>query len=542
MKLKSKTLHRIFTCIRLCVRLIIYFLLLSAAVLCIDYVRRFLIADYYNSRHWEVSVSTDSFSESREMLSNPDKGTYRIYGFYISDNFINYNTLVAEKFKNDHSNTLAMVQINLADYRTGEISQIGLEHIESLFRALRDITDKRFLIRFLYDWDGKNLSTEPESLDIILGHIRQLEPVLRANSDQIFVLQGLFIGNWGEMNGSKYLNQESYRALSDTLASVTDESTFLSVRMPAHWRSITGIADFTLDTLRNHPFAWRFSLYNDGIMGNEGDYGTYGTRSRVESGDLSLWNRAEELAFQEQLCLYVPNGGEVIINNPVNDFENALPTLRQMHVTYINEGYDTNVFKKWEQTIISDGSVYDGMDGYTYIKRHLGYRIYIDSADMAYQVEDDSLSCTVHLKNTGFAPLYGSKEARLILYHTANNAYYVYPFKEDITALSRTEDFSLQLQIPLTKLPTGTYTASFQLWDNNTDGQLQLAVETPQTDTGYLLGSFVILENEETPAYPALPDLPFDLDSKIEELFRPPFGGSSGKPWTWLDHLYRQKE
>ncbi len=545
MKNKHKTLYRILTAIRIFIRLAIYLVLISAAVLCIDYMRRFLEASYHNSRHWDVTVSVDSFTESAGQLHNPDRGTYLIYGFYITDADVNYKSIVADKLKNDRSNTLAMIQINLGAYTKGEISETGLKHIEELFDAFRTVTDKRLLVRFLYDWDGKNLSTEPQSLNIILAHIAQLKPVLNSNSDQIFVMQGLFLGNWGEMNGSKYLDKNSFQKLTNALVSATDDSTFLSVRMPSQWRTVTELYDITPDALKAHPFAWRFSLYNDGIMGNEGDYGTYGTKSRAEAGDISLWNRAEELAFQEQLCLYVPNGGEVIVDNSFNDFENALPTLRQMHLTYFNEDYDKNVFNKWKQTTVSEASAYNGMDGYTYIKRHLGYRLVLDSAQMAYQTEDDSLALSVSLRNVGFAPLYGSKEGRLILHHAGSDTYYLYRFEEDVTALSRTgsaeESFSLQLQIPLTKLPAGEYTVCFQLWDNDTDSQLQLAVQTEQTACGYQLGTFTIAEDEPLPELPELPDLPFDLDSRIEGIFRPPFGEPSNRLWQWMDRLYPQR-
>lgn len=546
MKSRHKTLHIIFILIRIFIFLAVCFTLTAGIVLCIDYMRRYIQADLNKkSRYLTVSVSTDSFSESAAELSNPDRGTYLIYGFAITDQDINYSTLVADRLKNDHSNTLAMIQINLRHYNTGNISERGLEHIAELFDALRSITDKRFLVRFLYDWDGKNLTTEPNNLDIILNHIRQLEPILRDNGDQIFVIQGLFLGNWGEMNGSKYLNYDCYRQLAATLASVTDDSTFLAVRMPAQWRGTTEIADISADSLAHHPYAWRFCLYNDAIMGNEGDFGTYGTSDRSQAGDLSLWNRTEELVFQNQLCQYVPNGGEVIIDNALNDFDNALPTLRQMRITYINEDYDKNVLDKWARTVISDGSVYDGMDGYTYIKRHLGYRLLIDSTDMSYHARRESLSVRIDIRNIGFAPLYGSKEGRLILHHTENNAYYIYPFKEDITALSRTgsEDdiFTLQQQIQMSNLPAGTYTASFQLWDNDTDSQLQLAVETPQTAVGYRLGSFTLKVHEEPVEYPELPSLPFGLDSRIEEILHPSSDEPTNKLWQWLDRLYPQE-
>ena len=83
---------------------------------------------------------------------------------------------------------------------------------------------------------------EPENLDIILQHMEQVGDVIREYHSCIYTLQGLFIGNWGEMNGTKYTDPDSMRELAARLADVSDASTFLSVRTPAQWRKITGEA------------------------------------------------------------------------------------------------------------------------------------------------------------------------------------------------------------------------------------------------------------------------------------------------------------
>ena len=37
---------------------------------------------------------------------------------------------------------------------------------------------------------------------MIAGHIEQLAPVVKANADQVYVLQAGFIGSWGEWHSS----------------------------------------------------------------------------------------------------------------------------------------------------------------------------------------------------------------------------------------------------------------------------------------------------------------------------------------------------
>ena len=95
--------------------------------------------------------------------------------------------------------------------------------------------------------------------------------------------------------------------------------------------------------------AARLSLFNDGLLGNRSDYGTYKTDDSSGSDVLGRRSREEELDFQRELCRYVPNGGEVINDNPYNDFENAVKGLSERHITYLNKDYDQTVLKKWEK-------------------------------------------------------------------------------------------------------------------------------------------------------------------------------------------------
>ena len=163
--------------------------------------------------HWNVSVTTESFTESSAELKNPNRGFYYIYGFRIKDESVDYTTLVKQKFANDTDTTLALIEVNLQEYRSGKISDAGLQNIKKLFDALRQ-EDKTYLVRFLYDWDGENQLYEPDSIDIVLNHMKQVKPVLRENADIIFSLQGLFVGNWGEMNGSE-ITSETGKTISE---------------------------------------------------------------------------------------------------------------------------------------------------------------------------------------------------------------------------------------------------------------------------------------------------------------------------------------
>ena len=123
------------------------------------------------------------FRESARELRNPRRGFYNLYRYMITDEKVNYWQLVQEMYQGDDNTSLTLVEINLQYYRYGEVSETGMANIEALFQALGDL-DKQLIVRFMYDWDGENEKYEPETIDIILRHMEQLEIVLRESSEQ----------------------------------------------------------------------------------------------------------------------------------------------------------------------------------------------------------------------------------------------------------------------------------------------------------------------------------------------------------------------
>ena len=436
------------------------------------------------------------FTESSQELQNPNRGFYYIYGFRITDEETDYRTLVRDKYRKDKNTCLTMVQINLQAYRESAITEKGLANIDALFSALESI-DKQLIVRFLYDWDGENEQYEPESLDIILKHMQQLEMILRTYSRKIFTLQGLFIGNWGEMNGTKHFSNENIQLLATKLADVTDESTYLSVRTPGQWRVTVQLSGLDVEgTVLNSRLARRLGLFNDGMLGSEDDCGTYGTKSAKEVGVLGCWSREEELVFQEQLCRWVPNGGEVIEDNMYNDFENAVKDLAVMHVTYINRDYDRDVLEKWKKVVVHEQSCFDGMDGLTYIERHLGYRLLIANAALEYSFPEKFFSVDISMKNVGFAPLYKEHQIKLYLYSEEKEQLLVYDMEGDLCELaggSEAEKIkTLHIEIPLKDLLRTEYKLYFSVQDVDTGKIFSFANEQEMEGYGYLVGKILL--------------------------------------------------
>ncbi len=439
------------------------------------------------------------FTETTEVLINPNRGFYYMYGFYISDGkFEDYNARLAQAFVMSQAHSLIMIQINLQEYAQGPISEEGLEKIHNLFMAM-SCYDKQYLVRFLYDWEGKNPDVEPQEVEIVLGHMDQLKGVLCEFNDIVFVHQGLFIGNWGEMNGTIHLN--SMQDLAEKLLEVTDNNMYLSVRMPAQWRKITQITEPNISGYSTEHISRRMGLFNDGMMGSYSDYGTYGNESREKVGDYSYWNRTEELLFQEELCKYVPNGGEVIIDNVYNDFTNALQDLKQMHITYLNFDYDRDVLEKWKNHIVSDQSIYNGMNGLTYIERHLGYRLLIRNVDLQYKEKDDILSVQIDLQNVGFAPVYKATEMHLYFVNLETKECQSCLVEADIHELTggnnENDILTIIYEQNISGLTEGMYEVYFRIKDVDSGLPIYLANEQEVEEYGYKLGT-IYIENLKT--------------------------------------------
>lgn len=455
MKRTSKTHNKRFHHSTLIVGLgfLMTVLVLAGAIAILIY-HRLLFVDYRSYQ----------YQESADALDNPYIGWYTIQGYLLSEDAsfslpqqpdATEDTKKAEELRRE----LSLIEINLKNYAECDLTATALSQVDSILSAWAQ-TGSQIILRFLYDWDGQNLQSEPKDLEQILKHMEQVGPIIHSYASSVYLIQGIFVGNWGEMNNTAHMGDGQMQTLIEKLADVTDPSIFLSVRTPAQLRSIVKdqIGNLTQNWIPvdstlafNGTLPSRLGLYNDGMLGSANDTGTYGDKKAPEIktsssdtnyNDMSLnsddtnysdaWVREDELAFQNELCQYVPNGGEVIIDNKYNDFDHAIRDLAMMHVSYLNSAYDTAVLDKWKASVyhadnvsqsnlVTDTNianseysnsvgvtdVFDGMNGYDYIERHLGYRYVLRDSKLEFHpLFDDSAVLTVGLENVGFANCY----------------------------------------------------------------------------------------------------------------------------------------
>lgn len=193
----------------------------------------------------------------------PYQGYYHIIGYTLNDT----DEAIASH-ADTYSDSLVLLEINLKNYKNTDISEHALSQLEQIFKDWSN-TDTQILLRFLYDLDGIAKATEPDSLSTILTHIDQVSDIVNRYSDSVYLMQGIFIGNWGEMHGSEFMDDTSVHTLINHLNESIDSSIYLSVRTPAHWRMITNLYDvpkkFPAFQANGNLIA-RLGLYNDGML------------------------------------------------------------------------------------------------------------------------------------------------------------------------------------------------------------------------------------------------------------------------------------
>ncbi len=441
-----------------------------------------------------ITYRCAEYTEQAAVLSNPYCGYYQMYGYTLSDEGLDPVRTWSSNILSHNSSSLILLEVNLRNYSGSDISSGGLSQLDELLDTFCG-EGRSLIVRFLYDWDGKAKSTEPASRTQIESHMRQIAPAINEHAASILTLQGVFTGNCGEMNNTRYGSFEDIAALMQVLDSVIDKNIYLAVRTPSHLRGVTGSKDaVSFEQAWDGSLSSRLGLYNDGMLGSVYDLGTYDdTPHQADSPPSDKGTREEELAFQETLCQFVPNGGEVVLDNPYNDLSAALNDLSRMHVSYLNGGHDAAVLDKWKASVYEGGGVFNGWNGYDYVNAHLGYRYLITASSMEFDpLKEENASLSITLTNTGFAPAYRRFDTTLTITGAKSQTSLTLPLDWDNRTLSNGAVQTLCVSVPARKLSPDDYTVTISMRDPADGRTIFFANQTSESDFSVLLGNFTM--------------------------------------------------
>ena len=297
-----------------------------------------------------------------------------------------------------------MLRLDIGQFREKEIDRDTLLFTEMILKRFQN-AKKDIILRICYDTNGNGLASEPSTLMRVMEHMNQLGPVVSTYAKSILVSQGIFIGSWGEMHSSKFMHPKQIQKLTETWWQATSGMIRIALRKPAFTRMMYAPEEKT-DV---------YGLYNDAMLANDTDMGTFGTASREESGWTDAWCMEDELHYMHKQMTQVPLGGEVLSPQVERNISSeVISYLRKMQVSYLNSIYDPRFLDMWKEIKVEDGeSLYD------YVGNHLGYRLEVKR--MVWKKRQ----LMFVVVNTGFAPLYDRCKARIIAKGTDGDVAYM---------------------------------------------------------------------------------------------------------------------
>lgn len=320
--------------------------------------------------------------ESFAPLDNPCRGWFHLYPFSLSS-----GRPPEEEVFLQPEESLALVRVDMGDFRGGPFPPQAMDQAAAILELFHR-AGKQMILRFAYDVQGLGPEREPGSAGTIFRHMEQLGPLFQKYAADILVIQGAFVGRWGELHGSRFLAGGIFPRLFQALDKACGGKCCLAVRTPAQWRQL---ADQAVP-------ARRLALFNDGIFGSDTDLGTYGSLSRTQAGEAAPWTREEELAWQSETLAGLPNGGEALAGTGrLTSSKEGAGILRRMGISYLNASYQPELLDHWKGEALTGPGGWAGSSGYDYIGCLLGYRL------VARHAAVKRGRVTVRIENVGFA-------------------------------------------------------------------------------------------------------------------------------------------
>ena len=230
------------------------------------------------------------------------------------------------------------------------------------------------------------------------------------------------------------------------------------------------------------------------MLGSVYDLGTYDDTPLENPSDFNeKGTREQEIAFQNKLCQFVPNGGEVTVDNKYNDFEDAVSDLADMHVSYLNSAHDMAVLKKWKASTYTGTDVFSQVNGYDYIHAHLGYRYVLQDSDLDFHsFVDDSATLYFTIANQGFAPAYKKFIPKLVAVNQDTGKEISIETDFDNRTIAGADSSIFNTELDLRSWDTGTYTLYLSMKDNATDLPIYFANSGYETKQQIPVGTLTL--------------------------------------------------
>ncbi|MBR1854043.1 MAG: DUF4832 domain-containing protein [Lachnospiraceae bacterium] len=340
-----------------------------------------------------------SFEECAEALVNPDRGWYQIFPFMVGE-FFSEEVIRSCLLKEER---IVLVLFHIGRYANGELPQEALLQMKEIL-AFFVREEKDIVLRVSYDTEGRAMEREPSLFKQVSRHMEQVAALSGEFGERIFVYQGLLIGNWGEMHGSRYIEEKYLVSLADTAQEIMQGRVYRAVRTPAQRQILLQSVQAKEEAIR------MVGVFDDAILGSITDVGTYSVEKGIREAQI------------EQMCqtgLRVPCGGEAVWGEGyVEELspEKILQYLARIRVTYLNRQHDRRILEYWKTVPCGQKGAFAGSSLYDYIGAHLGYRFVVRGVRVKVKkgVKGCRLEISIRIENVGFAPIYRHTESFIL--------------------------------------------------------------------------------------------------------------------------------
>lgn len=403
------------------------------------------------------------YEESGEDIINPERGFYIPTGTRASkfvpltdSLLLSYRNIPQHRSKASYAVQVSLIYrgYELDTFKHRPLPDVFLVQLQQDFDAVRK-AGLKMILRFAYTNTARTGDCKDEykicppygdaPRNIVLTHIKQLQPLLRKNKDVIAVLQEGFIGIWGENYFTDYFGDASTNAggiipdsswrhrneLLKALLEALPSDRMVQVRTPQiKQKFVYGPSasvkspPLTVSAAFNFSNASRVGFHNDCFLASADDYGTY-----YDYGSSSTPRQPANAVLRNYIAAdtkFTVVGGETCDDafSPQNDCAPAgyaEKEMMQMHYSYLNAGYNSAVINDWDSAGCLDA-----------IKRKLGYRLVLRSSVLPANIGNNmSLRIKLVIENTGYACIYNPRPVKLMLRNADTGKEYGIVLKAD---------------------------------------------------------------------------------------------------------------
>ena len=285
------------------------------------------------------------------------------------------------------------------------------------------------IVRICYDpWYNGRSNVTPDH-EWVLKHVKQLAPVLSKNTDVIVALEMGMHGAYGEMHSDTNITYDRVAEAVNLMLRNTPPELKILTRTGNYSAKVLGFdnwgVDFNIDGEKFAEIAkakgdtmYRVGMFNDGYLGTQYDYGTWGADCKTSIC------REEGVAWLEQYSINTPYGGEALTTangyQVINTPEFLAYEGFRTHTSYLNIQWNYNLINSWKATLFKqkdfdyDPTRVDSLSGFKYINDHLGYRFVLRESWLSDTVGDDHvLRAKLRIQNVGFGNLTWNAPVRL---------------------------------------------------------------------------------------------------------------------------------